>query len=112
LRRGNQLTVGDAQDWPDAEKWKRSDVIIFYLWNHDWSPDGYRDLDAFLARGGGLVAIHSAVIADSNPEKLAERWGLAAQPPGTKYRHGPLKLMFSAQADNVLLSGFVDSQMV
>ncbi|MEX0642452.1 MAG: ThuA domain-containing protein, partial [Pirellulales bacterium] len=112
LKKAGKLTVDTAQDWPNAEQWKRSDVIVFYFWNHDWSPDRYRDLDAFLARGGGVVAIHSALIADSNPEKLAERWGLAAQPRRTKYRHGPLELVFDSQADHTITAGFTNAPMV
>jgi type 1 glutamine amidotransferase len=34
-----------------------------------------------------LVLIHSATIADKDPEQLAERIGLSAQPDRVKYRH-------------------------
>lgn len=112
LMKADKVTVDTAKDWPNAEQWKRSDVIVFYLWNHDWSPERYRDLDTFLARGGGVVAIHSALIADSNPEKLAERWGLAAQPKRTRYRHGPLELEFDSQSGNAIIAGFSQSPMV
>lgn len=112
LKKADRLTVDTAHNWPNAEQWKRSDVIVFYLWNHDWSPDRYRELDAFLARGGGVVAIHSALIADSDPEKLAERWGLAAQPRRTKYRHGNLDLVFASQSGKAIIAGFIDAPMV
>ncbi|MEO7402239.1 MAG: ThuA domain-containing protein, partial [Burkholderiales bacterium] len=112
LNKADKVTVDTAKDWPDTEQWKRSDVMVLYLWNHDWSPERYRDLDAFLARGGGVVAIHSALIADSNPEKLAERWGLAAQPKRTRYRHGPLELEFVSQSGNAIIAGFSQSPMV
>lgn len=112
LKKADKLTVDTASDWPSAEQWKRSDVIVLYLWNHDWSSDRYRNLDAYLARGGGVVAIHSALIADKEPEKLAERWGLAAQPRRTKYRHGPLDLVFDSQADNGITAGFIETPMV
>lgn len=112
LRKTAKLTVDTAMDWPDSEQWKRSDVVVFYFWNHDWSAGCFRDLDAFLARGGGVVAIHSALIADSNPEKLAERWGLAAQPVRTKYRHGPLELVFEMREANDITAGFIETPMV
>lgn len=112
LNKADKVTVDTAKDWPDTEQWKRSDVMVLYLWNHDWSPERYRDLDEFLARGGGVVAIHSALIADSNPEKLAERWGLAAQPKRTRYRHGPLELEFDSQSGNAIIAGFSQSPMM
>jgi len=59
-----------------------------------------------------VVAIHSALIADSDPEKLAERWGLAAQPKRTRYRHGPLDLEFDVQTGNAITAGFSKSPMV
>jgi type 1 glutamine amidotransferase len=45
--------------------------------------------------------IHAAVIADKDPEKLAERIGLSAQPGRTGYRHMPFDLRFTAK-DHVL----------
>lgn len=99
------VTVHTARDWPTAEQWKDSDAIVFYFWNHDWSAERYAQLDAFLARGGGAVVLHSALISDNDPESLAKRWGLAAQPVRTKYRHGPLELTFSANGDQPLVAG-------
>ena len=45
------------------------------------------ELDAFQARGGGVVILHSTTIEDRTPAKLAERIGLAAQPRTVQYRH-------------------------
>lgn len=76
-----------AWEWPTPAQFASADVLVFYFWNHDWSAERYAQLDAFQARGGGLVFLHSAVIADQNPEQLAERIGLSAQPQRVKYRH-------------------------
>ena len=81
------VTVTDAWEWPSKEQFRSADVLVFYFWNHDWSTDRLAEIDAFQARGGGLVLIHAAVIADTNPEELAKRIGLAAQPSRVKYRH-------------------------
>jgi len=100
------VTIHRARDWPSAEQWRESEVVVFYFWNHDWSADRLRELDAFLARGGGAVVLHSALISDDDPEALAKRWGLAAQPKRTKYRHGPVELHFAENTASSLIAGF------
>jgi putative heme-binding domain-containing protein len=86
--------VETAWEWPRREQWEAADVVLFYFWNHDWSEARYRELDAYQVRGGGLVLLHSAVIADSDPERLAERIGLSATPSRVKYRHMPFRPRF------------------
>ncbi len=86
------ISVSQAWEWPSAEQFKTADVIVFYYWNHDDSAARFADLDAFQRRGGGIVLLHSAVISDKAPEKLAERIGLAATPDRVKYRHTPFAL--------------------
>ena len=97
LDKAPRVTVTTAWKWP--ESFTNVDVAVFYFWNHDWSAERYRQLDEFLARGGGAVMLHSATIADKEPEKLAERIGLAFQPGRSKYRHGPLDLKIVAPTD-------------
>lgn len=97
LRKAPGVSVTTAWKWP--ETFTNVDVSVFYFWNHDWSAERYKQLDEFLARGGGVVMLHSATIADKEPEKLAERIGLAFQPGRSKYRHGPLDLKIVAAAD-------------
>jgi len=94
-----RVSVTNAWKWP--ETFENIDVVVLYFWNHEWHTNQthYQQLDEFLARGGGLVALHSATIADNEPEKLAERVGLAFQPGKSKYRHGPLDLKLVASAD-------------
>jgi len=87
-----KTVVDSAWEWPSAAQFDSANVIVFYYWNHDWSPARLSQLDAFLQRGGGVVLIHSAVIADKQPELLAERFGLSAQPGRTGYRHMPFEL--------------------
>lgn len=86
------VTVEDAWLWPNEDQFAKADAIIFYFWNHDWDDAKYAQVDAFQARGGGMVILHSATIEDNNPQKLAERIGLAAQPNTVKYRHTPFEL--------------------
>ena len=81
-------------------------MLVFYYWNHDWSAERYQQLDSYQARGGGVAVFHSATIADREPDKLAERIGLAAQPGPTKYLHTPLTLHFVAPTNHAVTRGF------
>ena len=63
-------------------------------------------------RGGGVVILHSATIADTDPEKLAERIGLASQPGPTKYRHTPLDLNFSKTQAGSITEGFTQLHLL
>lgn len=105
LASASGVTVSDAWQWPGMEQFRTANVIVFYYWNHDWSAARYAELDAYLARGGGVVVLHSATIADQDPERLAERLGLAAQPQRTKYLHCPLDLMLTTSTDHPLTLG-------
>jgi putative heme-binding domain-containing protein len=99
------VTVSNAWQWPTGEQFQSANVIVFYFWNHDWSTERYAQLDEYLARGGGIVMLHSATIADKEPEQLAERLGLAAQPQQTKYLHCPFDLALSAPTNHPITSG-------
>jgi putative heme-binding domain-containing protein len=86
------VTVGTAMNWPSAEQLKTADVIAFYSNNPGWNADRARELDAFLARGGGLVYLHYAVDGHKDVEALAQRIGLAWRGGASKFRHGALDL--------------------
>jgi type 1 glutamine amidotransferase len=105
LGRAKDVTVSTAHDWPTPEQLDQADVIVMFHFNPAWDPvTRAGDLDHFLARGGGLVLLHSAVMGQKAPEALAERIGLAWQPQ-SKYRHGPVDLAF-ARSDNPITAGF------
>ena len=106
LRQDENVVLERAMEWPTAQQWRSSNVVIFYLWNHDWSPQRLSELDDFLEKGGGVVALHAGVISDDDPEALAQRWGLAAQPKRTKYRHGPVTLRLTGTGTHELLAGY------
>lgn len=112
LAQAEGVTVDVADVWPSPEQWQRANIIVFYFWNHDWSAERFAQLDAYLARGGGAVALHAGVISDNDPEELAKRWGLAAQPVRTKYRHGPLDLAITVDAGHAITAGFQTTHFV
>lgn len=107
-----RVTLHRAFEWPTAHEWRESDVVVFYLWNHDWSAQRLAEVDAYLARGGGIVLLHAALISDDDPESLATRWGLAAQPRRTRYRHGPTELHFADAEREPLVAGFTRLALV
>lgn len=81
------VKVETAWLWPSSEQLSRADVLVFYFWNHDWNATRLEELGKFQQRGGGMVLIHAAVIADNDPEALAGVIGLVAQPVRSGYRH-------------------------
>ncbi len=106
------VTVTSAWEWPSPEQFRKADVLVFNYWNHDWSAERYQQLDDYQSRGGGLAVFHAATIADKEPEKLAERIGLAAQPGPVKYLHTPFSLKFIAPTHHPIARGFKEMQML
>ena len=100
---GSNTVVAKAWEWPSPAQWKAADVVVFYCWIHDWSAARYAELDAYQKRGGGLALIHSAVITDQEPEQLAARIGLSAQPGRSGYRHMPFELTWTQPGHSLLL---------
>jgi putative heme-binding domain-containing protein len=88
------VTVTTAHIWPDASQFSKADVICFFNNNPGWSEERGRELDAYLARGGGTVYFHWAVEARLNAVDFARRIGLASNSKTTKYRHGPVDFVF------------------
>lgn len=101
-----KVTVATAREWPSPEQWADADVVVFFQ-RGAWNAGRAKDLDAFLARGGGAVYLHWAVTAQDDHQGLAKRIGLASLSNGkTKYRHGPLELDFSPAAGHPIARGF------
>ncbi|MBI3878168.1 MAG: c-type cytochrome, partial [Verrucomicrobia bacterium] len=55
------VTVTTADKWPGAEQFAKADVVCFFSNNPAWDAERAKELDAFLARGGGAVFLHYAV---------------------------------------------------
>src|SRR5690606_24905727 len=93
LAHAEKTIVETADEWPSEEQLKTADVLVFYQ-QGQWTPERAKDLDAFLARGGGAVYIHYAVDGGKDAPGFAKRIGLAWQGLRSKFRHGPLDLGF------------------
>jgi type 1 glutamine amidotransferase len=86
------VKVQQADSWPTPVQWDAANVAVFYCANPAWTADKGQALDAFLARGGGLVYVHMAVDGRDATDALADRIGLAWRGGASKFRHGPLEL--------------------
>jgi putative heme-binding domain-containing protein len=105
LGTAEKMTVDTADDWPTPEQLKAADVMIFYQ-QGKWTPERARDIDAFLARGGGLVYIHFAVAGGADSPGFAQRIGLAWRDGKSKFRHGPLELGFETGKKHPIARNF------
>jgi len=92
-----KTTVDTADEWPSAAQLGKADVLVFYQ-RGSWTAERAKDMDAFLARGGGAVYIHWAVEGGPEAPAFAQRIGLASNAGRLKFRHGPLDLGFETGA--------------
>jgi putative heme-binding domain-containing protein len=94
-----------ADTWPTKDDLAAADVLVFYQ-QGTWTPERARDIDQFLARGGGLVYIHYAVDGGQDAHGFAQRIGLAWQGGRSKFRHGPLDIDFSPGKEHPIARNF------
>jgi putative heme-binding domain-containing protein len=105
LSLADDTKVTTATDWPSREQFKSADVLVFYQ-HGTWTPERARDVDAYLARGGGLVYIHYAVDGRADSPGFAQRIGLAWRDGQSRFRHGPLDLGFEGGARHPVARNF------
>jgi putative heme-binding domain-containing protein len=104
LSADDKLEIVKAMNWPSADEFHKADVIVFYQ-RGDWDKRRSADIDAFLARGGGLVYIHFAVDGQKDATGFAKRIGLAWG-NGARFRHGPVDLEFEKSSGHPILRNF------
>lgn len=107
LRLAPHVHVETADVWPSAEQWAKADCVVSFSSNPGWSPERAKELDAFFARGGGMVFLHWAINAQRSADELAQRSGLAWQTGQSKFRHGELNLKFATETRHPIIAGFV-----
>jgi putative heme-binding domain-containing protein len=105
LSAARDTKVSTAWEWPQPDQFRMADVLVYFQ-RGSWSPEKARDIDAFLARGGGLVYIHWAVDGSPDAPSFAQRIGLAAIGGKTGYRHGPLELGFETGGKHPIARNF------
>ncbi|MCK4291622.1 MAG: ThuA domain-containing protein [Planctomycetes bacterium] len=99
-----KVQVSTAFEWPSREQFKKADLIVMFA-RGNWTEQKLNDLEQYLARGGGFVAVHPCVIANKAlARKLAGLIGLAWEDGYTRWRHGPMDLKITA-ADHPICLG-------
>jgi putative membrane-bound dehydrogenase-like protein len=84
--------VEGALRFPSAAELARADVLVCYAAeNGTIAPEDRRTLDAFLARGGGIVALHDAVCGD-DPHWFKQIIGGAWEHGHSKWHEGTVDL--------------------
>ena len=106
-----QTETETAWEFPSAQQLERSDVLIFYQRGR-WDAMRARAIDAYLARGGGLVYIHWAVDGRGGEAEFAARIGLAARGGRIRFRHGPLDIDFSSAGNHPIARHFTSVHWV
>jgi type 1 glutamine amidotransferase len=99
-----RVTVATAWEWPSADEFKQADVVVFFQ-RGTWNDQRAKDIDAFLARGGGLVYLHWALDGGDNGQEFAKRIGFAKD-KALAFRHGPLALEFNQASKNPIIRNF------
>ncbi len=72
-----RVTAVQTMYFPTEEQWQEADLVVFYLQSREgWGKRHFELIDAFQARGGGLIFIHLGLLQGTG-EALAKRVGLA-----------------------------------
>lgn len=104
LARAQQARVTTAWETPSARDFETADVMVVF--KHTAWPKGLNEaVDAYFARGGGMVVLHYAVDAGNNREAVGKRLGLCWG-RGSKFRHGPVDLVFDAKCSDPITRNF------
>jgi len=83
------VNVLTAQQWPSGEQFRIANVIVAFCYLQ-WNVQRIEQMKAYLARGRGLVLIHSA--AWTLPQPSAEVKAVAGVGGFQYFRHGLVKL--------------------
>lgn len=111
LAAADDVSVCAAWEWPSDDDFQSADVLVFYQ-HGGWTPARAQQVDAFLARGGGLVYIHYAVDGGQDAPGFAQRIGLAWRGGQSNFRHGPLDLGFETGSGHPVARNFDNVHLV
>ncbi|HAP00258.1 MAG TPA: hypothetical protein DCQ83_09470 [Fibrobacteres bacterium] len=135
LAKMHNTTVSLAYYWPTEAQWQAADLVVMYLRTHNCqsntgttctplagqtSPivvdaNKFAQMDAFLARGKGLVTMHPGNYPHQMyQDQWADRTGIAWKAGSTTattttYREGHLSLSFRKQTNSPILAGLPDT---
>jgi type 1 glutamine amidotransferase len=92
------VQVSTADGWPSKEQLKTAELIVAFCYIQ-WDEQKMQDLKEFLARGGGFVLLHPAVIIPQGmdiTEQMTKLIGLAWEYDYTRWRHGQVASKITA----------------
>jgi putative membrane-bound dehydrogenase-like protein len=99
------MQVDGSMEFPTAEQLAKADVLVMYAQDAgNITPEQRPILETFIERGGGIVAIHTATVAnkpDTSPYWKSIIGGSWVQGQ-TKWKEGPMDLYY---VENERLSG-------
>ena len=84
-----KLKVISALQWPTKEQWRSADLIVVFCYI-GWNEQKFKDLETYLARGGGFFMVHSATWTKPSPS--SELAGLTGVGGFTRWREGLIEL--------------------
>lgn len=93
-----KVNVSTAYGWPSKEQFETADLIAAFCYVQ-YDEEKLKQLEKFLARGGGYVIVHPAVIIPKGRdiiEPAAKIMGLAWEYDYTRWRHGEMDLKIVA----------------
>ncbi len=98
-----RVSVTTAEQFPSPEQWRQADLVVFYLQMNALNQQDFALMDSLLERGGGIVAIHAAMIHPG--EEMANRFGLAWERGTTKWGVLPIPSKVNPRRPHGILDG-------
>ncbi len=95
LLNGRGMKADGAMDWPTAEQFSNSDVVLLYAQEGgNATTEQKANLAEFTKRGGSLVVIHTASVSDDPPWWKSVIGGAWVHGK-TKFKEGPMDLYYT-----------------
>lgn len=77
LEKVPSITVESVYKFPEQSQWDSADLVVFYLHFDPLTSEQYQSMKDYVARGGGIIALHESMIMRPKGAALAECIGLA-----------------------------------
>ena len=112
-----KVEVTKAWQWPAKEQWESADLIVMQCYRsggstRTWNQQQTVQLEAYLSRGGGFVAVHPATytlrdLSQPGGDRVAALTGLAFD-RSILVRHGSMELKITAE-DHPICAGLPET---
>ncbi|MDG2223416.1 MAG: ThuA domain-containing protein [Rubripirellula sp.] len=104
LQQVPRVTFEAVEKFPTEQHWATADLVVFYAQLDTLLEQDFDQIDSYLRRGGGIVAIHAAMIQPG--EELAARFGLAWDPGNTQWGVLPIPATIDPATPTGIMKGF------